>query len=112
MDPEPGVFGPYFDNHPPATLVLAVPNLDGTAMMLVPRGLGELQNYTHLAAFLRHAPEAQVQALWQCVAETAQSRVSDRPLWISTAGGGVAWLHVRIERMPKYYGYRPYANAA
>jgi hypothetical protein len=53
-----------------------------------------------------------VHALWQCVAETALARLSAAPLWISTAGGGVAWLHVRVEGAPKYYAYRPYATAA
>ncbi len=26
----------------------------------------------------------------------------------STAGGGVSWLHVRLDSWPKYYGYAPY----
>jgi hypothetical protein len=61
---------------------------------------------------VRTAPEDQRHALWQCAANEAQARVSDNRLWIGTAGGGVAWLHVRLEGTPKYYAYRPYANAA
>jgi len=30
------------------------------------------------------------------------------PTWLSTAGGGVAWLHVRLDTRPKYYRYNPY----
>jgi Family of unknown function (DUF6940) len=28
--------------------------------------------------------------------------------FFSTAGAGVAWLHVRLDDRPKYYGYPPY----
>ncbi len=37
-----------------------------------------------------------------------EKRVSDKPVWLSTAGGGVPWLHVRLDNRPKYYSYRPY----
>ncbi len=37
--------------------------------------------------------------------------ISDRPIWLSTAGGGVAWLHVRLDSTPKYYGYAPYRDS-
>jgi hypothetical protein len=30
------------------------------------------------------------------------------PVWVSTAGMGVSWLHVRLDNRPKYYGYKPY----
>ena len=33
---------------------------------------------------------------------------SQRPLWLSTNGLGVAWLHARIDARPKYYSHRPY----
>ena len=32
------------------------------------------------------------------------------PVWVSTAGAGVSWLHVRLDDRPKYYGYQPYRN--
>jgi hypothetical protein len=35
-------------------------------------------------------------------------RVSAKPVWLSTAGGGVAWLHVRLDDRPKYYAHAPY----
>jgi len=109
MDPEPGVFGPYFDGVAPEVLALAVPNLGGTATLVVPRGVASDSAYAHLKAFVRHAPEDQVHQLWQCVAKSARLELSAERLWVSTAGGGVSWLHVRIERVPKYYSYRPYA---
>jgi hypothetical protein len=35
-------------------------------------------------------------------------RVGRQPVWLSTAGAGVAWLHVRLDDRPKYYGHGPY----
>lgn len=109
-NPEPDVFGPYFATTDEHITVLPVPNLGKTATMVVPKKLVGLYSYTHLAAFVREAPRAQVHALWQCVASTAKSLLSTEPIWISTAGGGVSWLHVRIERSPKYDSHRPYAD--
>jgi hypothetical protein len=109
--PEPGVFASYFAGPNASAPVLAVPNLGQTATLIVPRKLGDAVTYTHLARFLRNGPSDQVSDLWRCVAQTAQDRLTAMPQWISTAGGGVAWLHVRIDREPKYYSYRPYARA-
>ena len=33
-------------------------------------------------------------------------RLGARPVWLSTAGGGVDWLHVRLDDRPKYYRHR------
>ena len=32
-----------------------------------------------------------------------QQRVSASPLWLSTAGMGVSWLHLRLDSRPKNY---------
>jgi hypothetical protein len=61
-----------------------------------------------LAAFVRLAPAQQQSALWRSVGEAMQRRLSKKPVWLSTAGAGVPWLHVRLDDLPKYYGYRPY----
>lgn len=34
--------------------------------------------------------------------------VQTLPIWLNTAGGGVAWLHIRLDHRPKYYRYLPY----
>lgn len=108
--PEPRVFASYFTGPNADAEALAIPNLGRTATLVVPRQIGEAATYTHFATFLRRAPSHQVHALWRCVGKTALHRISTVPRWISTAGGGVAWLHVRIENVPKYYSYRPYAD--
>jgi hypothetical protein len=37
-----------------------------------------------------------------------QRRLNNKPVWLSTAGAGVAWLHIRLDDRPKYYGYTPF----
>jgi hypothetical protein len=108
---EPDVFARYFEGQPSDSTVMVVPNLSRTAQLVVPRELEPRPDcYAHFAAFLRGAPAPQVHQLWQSVASTALGALSTRPLWTSTAGAGVAWLHVRIENTPKYYSHRPYAQ--
>lgn len=85
-------------------------NLGRDAVLVVPTPLGELQSYGHLAPFIRSAPTSQQHELWRLVGREMSKRVSDQPVWLSTAGAGVAWLHVRLDDRPKYYGYRPYAR--
>lgn len=113
MSPEPEVFGPHFEAEPPDVTVKAVQNLGRTAWLVVPRATTTAhRDFVHLRAFVRGAPPGQVHALWRLVAHTARRALSDRRLWVSTAGGGVSWLHVRLEGVPKYYAYRPYATMA
>jgi hypothetical protein len=64
--------------------------------------------YGHLASFIRKAPDTQKHALWRAVGAAMEARVSKKPLWLSTAGMGVSWLHVRLDSRPKYYGFDEY----
>lgn len=90
--------------------IVSFTNLGGDATLIVPSPRTNEDAYGHFASFLRNAPVLQVDALWQKIAGTVLGMVSDRPIWLSTAGGGVAWLHVRIDSTPKYYGYAPYRS--
>ncbi|XP_057306398.1 uncharacterized protein LOC130644705 isoform X1 [Hydractinia symbiolongicarpus] len=68
-------------------------------------------DYSHIGKFMTDAPDEQIDALWIEVAKAMSERLSDSPkmpLWLSTAGHGVAWLHVRIDITPKYYSHTPY----
>ena len=109
LAPEPEPFASHFAECPKEGVV-SFPNLGGDAMLVVPCPRPESDAYTHLASFLRAAPPNQVRALWRITAETALERVSETPFWLSTAGVGVAWLHVRFDDRPKYYRYRPYRS--
>ena len=104
--PDPSAFVDYLDDA--TTPVVTFPNLGGDAVLVVPCALADHSAYGHLAAFVRHAPEPQRDALWQAVGDAMAEQVSDRPVWLSTAGAGVPWLHVRLDDQPKYYGHAPY----
>jgi hypothetical protein len=88
--------------------VVEFSNLGNDAIMIVPCPGDTLSAYCHLAAFVREAPEPQKHALWAMVGAAMQRRLSSKSVWLSTAGAGVAWLHVRLDDRPKYYGYAPY----
>jgi hypothetical protein len=109
--PDPEAFAEHFGCGP-ETGVIEFPNLGGDAIMIVPCPLSAPSAYGHLAAFVREAPEPQQQALWQSVGEAMARRVSAKPVWLSTAGAGVSWLHVRLDDRPKYYGFGPYRLTA
>jgi hypothetical protein len=106
---EPEAFAEHFRRGEASIVVF--PNLGGDAIMVVPCPVAEPSAYGHLAAFVRLAPELQRHALWQAVGEAMVRRVRVKPVWLSTAGAGVSWLHVRLDDRPKYYGFGPYLVA-
>jgi hypothetical protein len=108
--PDPEAFAGHFTGAKAGVAVFL--NLGGDAILVVPCPLAEPSAYGHLAAFVRLAPEAQRHALWRSVGEAMARRVGARPVWLSTAGAGVSWLHVRLDDRPKYYGFGPYRQPA
>lgn len=82
-------------------------NLGGDAFLVAPAPAGDA-DYAHLAAFLRNAPQTLQREFWSTLAAAVISRLDVKPLWVSTSGLGVAWLHARLDRQPKYYTYAPY----
>lgn len=83
-------------------------NLGKNAQLVVPNPPNPPLDYSHLSAFCQHAPKAQQHALWTMVGRSMAKRLNKKPVWLSTAGGGVAWLHIRLDDFPKYYHYTPY----
>lgn len=114
VSPNPQPFAQYLERGDKPIQVFA--NLGGDATLIAPRALGPLPTYTHLANFVRQAPPMQVDTLWQILGNTLQKLISDElnprtaPLWVSTSGLGVYWLHLRLDDFPKYYTHRPYRN--
>jgi len=107
---DPRAFQEHFDSAEVGVVTFA--NLGGDALLVAPTPLGDLAAYAHLATFMRQALPQQQQALWQRVGTVLAERVSDRPLWLSTSGLGVPWLHLRLDTRPKYYSYGPYRTFA
>lgn len=94
--------------------IAVFPNLGGDALLIAPRRLSDADRYGHIAAFVRSGPDAQRHTLFQVLArETEKMLATTRNrFWISTSGLGVPWVHVRLDRYPKYYQYRRYAQVS
>lgn len=99
-------FANYFNNEP----VVDFPNLGGDAHLVVPCPQKPPDAFAHLATFSRIAPLDQQHQFWQRVGLVVMNAMGERPLWLSTSGLGVYWLHVRLDARPKYYTFRPYAT--
>jgi hypothetical protein len=85
-------------------------NLGRDALMVVPFPPADPTHCGHLAAFLRRGPAHQVDQLWSTLGRTIRGRLSREPgpLWVSTSGLGVSWVHLRLDRRPKYYSWGPF----
>jgi uncharacterized protein DUF6940 len=110
ISPDPAPFLNVFQAGTVSDLVASFPNIGGDAILVVPKPQAGSPGYGHLGAFLRAAPEKQQHALLEALGQTAEACLQRRGsrLWISTAGLGVPWLHVRLDSRPKYYKHQPY----
>lgn len=112
-DADPHTFADQFQGCPNDPNACVFANLGGDAMLVSPKNLGngDKDRYGHIAAFLRKAPTEQIQSVWKTVIRTYREQLlarSPEPVWFSAAGGGVAWLHFRFDKRPKYYHYIPF----
>jgi len=107
LRPEPEVFAAHFS---PDRSAVSFRNLGGDALLVAPCPADDGRDFSHLAQFVRAAEPERQDALWQRVGEAMDARVGSDPVWLSTAGHGVAWLHVRLDSSPKYYAHAPYAS--
>ena len=91
--------------------IVCFDNIGHDALLVAPAPtLGQV-DHAHLLGFLRTAPGTRIQLLWRVVSERVESSLSALPLWVSTSGLGVPWLHIRLDSMPKYYNYGLYRLA-
>jgi len=104
LTPDPGPFSEWFTSADP---VVGFDNLGGDAHLVAPCP-HQAVDATHLASFVRTAPPELASPFWGTVSRAVGARLGERPLWISTCGVGVAWLHLRLDRTPKYYTYPPF----
>ena len=107
LNPNPQPFKKYFTSASKQT-VITFPNLRKDATLVVPCPDLENSVYTHIANFVRQASSFQQQQLWQTVGETITKNLTRQPMWVSTSGLGVYWLHIRLDSYPKYYIFKPY----
>jgi hypothetical protein len=91
--------------------VVSFPNLGKDALLVVPVPTSEHSDYKDLRSFLESAPTEQQSALWSELGSQVLSHIrKERAIWVSVAGGGIPWLHFRIDDRPKYYRYAPYRH--
>lgn len=109
---DPTAFAAHLDGAEDEEGVVVFPNLGRDATLIVPLPRGAPSAYGHIAAFAREAPADQQHALWRAVGKTMAGTAGGRPVWLSTAGGAVPWLHIRLDSRPKYYGFLAYRTAA
>jgi len=108
--PDRVTFAEFFETMEPGG-VGEFPNLGSDAILIVPSPVDATSAYSHLALFLNSAPYSQLHSFWQMIGTTVNKSIGVAPLWLNTAGDGVAWLHVRLDQRPKYYVYPPYREA-
>jgi hypothetical protein len=103
--PDPSPFAEHFR---PGCRVATFESLGRDALLVAPCPGGTESDFAHLATFVATATTAEASALWQAAGDAFERRLGTRPLWLSTAGLGVYWLHVRLDSRPKYYRHDPY----
>lgn len=82
-------------------------NLGKNALLIVPcpRDMNIINQYAQLATFVREAKIDEVYSLLKLTALKMDEVVKkNKPIWLSTSGLGVYWLHMR------YYTYFEYRN--
>lgn len=105
MRPDPAAFAEHFRED---ASVVTFENLGGDATLVAPCPAPQGGDFAHLASFVATAMPGQASDLWQAVGTAMQRRLGANAVWLSTAGLGVAWLHVRLDSRPKYYRHAPY----
>ena len=99
----------FASTHPGAS-VIEFSNLGGDATLVVPCPRGPQAAYSQISAFTRLAPDDQQHQLWTLVGVTLERKLGTQPVWLSTSGLGVHWIHIRFDSEPKYYTHEPYRN--
>jgi len=101
-------FDEHLNNPASNTSVISFDNLGGDSTLIVPCQITRRASYSHLMRFLRESEESQCHEFLQTIAQKLMSKISDKPIWLSTSGLGVYWLHARLDSHPKYYTHQPY----
>lgn len=91
------------------------PNISNTALLICPcyNHQNKMDEYIHIGKFISSTQIHREQKIM--LFKTAFNvyldqllKLPDRKLWLSTHGRGVAWLHIRIDLIPKYISWNKY----
>ena len=108
-------FREHFEQCKESEVGCAFYNPSRTSVLITPMNLQPESNnvYGHLASFIRRAPNSQIKRFLRMVVQRYVEEIKmkdEERVWLSTDGSGVAWLHFRLDPIPKYYDYRPFAD--
>lgn len=98
MDTSPSAFKEHCTT---GATVSSFRNLGKDALLVVPCPKSS-EKYGHLSQFSRSSSLDLQSVLWRRVFNIAKEDAGS-PVYISTDGRSIPWLHVRIENNPKYY---------
>lgn len=88
--------------------VISFMNLSKTSRLIVPCPKKHDNTYTHIGNFIRNASDKQIHSLLKQI--PIEVKKCKKPIWLSTSGLGVYWLHIRLDPTPKYYTTKKYKN--
>ncbi|MDZ7680680.1 MAG: hypothetical protein U5J63_02945 [Fodinibius sp.] len=111
LAPNAGPFKQYFSALGQNESIAVFENLGRDALLIAPTPRQPSINYSHIGVFTEQAPQQQQHELWKKVGAVTKEQLTTKPLWLNTAGGGVAWLHMRLDSRPKYYNHHPYRSS-
>ena len=93
--------------------IIVAPNMSNDTILVIP-GIDTFEtqsgkvneiNYSSLFYFMKNAPIPKQIELWKVVSYVIRKQLYVWPkLWVSVHGNGVGYLHIRISKLPKYYG--------
>jgi uncharacterized protein DUF6940 len=106
----PSDSSPFAEYFGPVCSVVTFESLGRDALLVAPCPGKQGEDFAHLASFAANACDEQHSAFWKAVGEALERRLGAEPTWLSTAGLGVSWLHVRLDTRPKYYRHAPYRH--
>ena len=112
--PDPGPFYSHFEKLHPSENVAVFQSLGKDSTLVAPRpplDRSDQKYYGHLAAFMQNPDKKRINEFWQKVGATGldlMKKDPGKPIWMSTSGRGVSWLHLRFDTRPKYYQYEAY----
>ncbi len=107
--PDAQTFNSYFKEN---KSVVCFHNLGKDAQLIAPCPLKKKSAYTHIGNFVRNAEEDQVHKFWETIGIETLKSIEKQPIWLSTSGLGVYWLHARIDTYPKYYQTKEYKTVS
>jgi hypothetical protein len=93
--------------------IIWFPNPSNSSILITPcyNHMFPINDYIHIGTFMRSQNYVQKKNLIKTMFELYLKELSaqhNKKLWLSTHGKGVAWLHIRIDKTPKYISWNPY----